>query len=720
MNLLEQMRNWLAIDPTPAPRPRIDAVREALERGQRAKRAENYPQALDALEQAMQLVKENRDFTGMSAIALQRAEVLIHQQQWDEAGDVLAMIRQRAQVNNQKAQTAYALDMLGVLAQAQGNWEGARQYYEQALNVARAVGAISAEGRAMGHLADTYLHENNASYAVHLLREALSRLNAAIESEVSTHFVGLLGQALIQSGQENEGNQLLIRALKLAKQMDDRRFERYWSLALGERAMKEGRQEEAHTYYKQALQLFSAPTSTRDYIVALCQLSKASLKVSQYEDALRYAQEVETLSSGLDDSELKTMAQSVLGMALHASGRSAKAIPYLQVAAEAYDTLNDGTEEVETLRHLAAALADIADDESAIATYRRAAQQAETHSLRLALAELHRDLGLFYSQRKKTQLAIQAWGAALAVYEAEKAHAQVARLYCDIGGARRQLGQGQRAMKDYEQALMALNFLRDDPETRGIVLSNAANAYVDQGDVESAEAFFNEAITLAEGSGNQAAEATRRGNYGWFLLAVGRPRQAINALEQALQRSQTLKLDLQIAVQTDNLGLAYDTLGDHARALQYHQRALELVQLLRNVEWEAVFKANQANTLLGLGRIEEAAPLLDESLAQSRSIENIDGIVQALIGMARVYLARELPQQADGALNEAVSLARKADLRRLLAEALSVYSQQQASVKNGERALALWEEARKLFHILQHPKAKAAPEWLPDAPVEAS
>jgi tetratricopeptide (TPR) repeat protein len=668
----------------------------------------------------MQLVKENRDFTSMSVVALQKAEVLICQQRWEEAADVLATVRQRAQVNNQKAQTAYVLDMLGVLAQAQGNWESARQYYEQALNVARAVGAIGAEGRTMGHLAGTYLHENNASYAAHLLREALPRLNVASEIELSPHYVGLLGQALIQSGQENEGNQLLMRALKLARQINDRRFERRWSLVAGEQAMAENRYQDAHAYYERALQLFSAPTATRDYVGTLCQMSKASLKVFDLENALRYAQDAETLSNELDDEELKTMAQSALGMALHAGGRSAKSIPYLQAAAKAYETFNRGADEVETQRHLAAALADIADDESAIATYRRAAERAETHGLRLALAEVHRDLGLLYNQRQNTPLAIQEWSAALAVYEAEKAHAQVARLHCDIGSARRQLGQGQRAMKEYEQALMALNLVRDDPETRGVVLSNAANAYVDQGDVESAEAFFKEAISLAERAGNQAAESTRRGNYGWYLLALGRPRQAIHALEQALQLSQMLKLELQVAVQTDNLGLAYDALGDYSRGLDYHQRALELGRPLRNVEWEAVFKTNLANSLLGLGQVEEAAPLFEEALVLSRSRDNTEGIVQALIGVARVHLERAEPQRAEASLNEAISLARKTDLRRLLAEALSVHSEQQAAVKNAERSAALWGEARKLFNLLQDPKAKISPAWLPDTPAQAS
>lgn len=720
MNILDQVRNWLGIDPTPALSPRVDAVREALERGQRAKRAEDYAQALDALNHAAQLVQEGRDLAGMSAVALQKAEVLILQQRWAEAGEILATVRQRAQISNQKAQTAYALDMLGVLAQAQHDWDGARQYYEQALKVARAVGAAGAEGRALGHLADTYLHESNASYAAYLLREALPRLNAATEIESSAYFVGLLGQALIQTGQEIEGSQLLNRALRLAKQLNDRRYERRWALVLGERALGEGRYEEAQNYYEQALRLFDSDRPTRDCITALCQMSKVCLKLAAHDDALRYAEDAQSLSSGLDDDEIRTVVQGALGMALRAGGRSAGAVPHLEAAAGGYQSLKRGVDEIEILRHLAAALADIADDDRAIVTYQRAVQRAETLGARLELAETRRDLGLLYAQRKNMQAAIHEWTAALAIYETHNAHAQVARLHCDIAGARRWLGQGQRAMKDYEQALMALNMLRDDPDTRGVVLSNAANAYVDQGDIESAAAFFNEAISLAHRTRDEAAESTRHGNYGWFLVATGHPRQAIAALEHALRLSQRLKLDLQSAVQTDNLGLAYDAIGDLARALDYHRRALELVQPLRSAQWESIFKVNQANTLLGLRQVDAAAVLLDEALVQSRADHHIEGIVQALIGTARVLLERKQPQQAEAPLNEALALARKADLRRLVAEALSVHSQQQAAVNNPERSLALWEEARKLFSILQNPKAKLVPAWLPETPVQAS
>lgn len=51
-------------------RPEPSALKEALEAGQRLKRAENYPAALEALTSAMQLAISAGDSTSMTVVAL--------------------------------------------------------------------------------------------------------------------------------------------------------------------------------------------------------------------------------------------------------------------------------------------------------------------------------------------------------------------------------------------------------------------------------------------------------------------------------------------------------------------------------------------------------------------------------------------------------------------------------------------------------------------------
>jgi tetratricopeptide (TPR) repeat protein len=692
MNWMERLSSLLRSNIAPAllSQPSLDA-------GRHAKFAEDYTGALEALDRA--LASNTSD---PAPIHLQRAEVLTNIGRYDEAAAAI----EAAQGSPNAGMRAYALCGAGWLAQMQGDWVAARTHYEGALDEARAAKAISAEGRALSHLAAAYLHDGNASYAAHLLREALPKLSAPGDVEMSSYFVGLLGQALIQNGQEAEGHHLIGRALGLAEQIGYRRYLRQWSIVMGERSAAEARYYDAKTHFARALELFKEPSS--EQVRTLCHMSKVCLALREYDEALAHAQNAVQRAESLSDAQMTLAARGALGVALRAVGRSAEAVPHLQAAA-------DGLARGDVLRALAAAQADSGDADAAIATYELAVQQAEAAGVPLELAGARRDLGLVYMRRGGFSGAIQEWTAALAIYDERKAHSQLARLYCDLGSARKMLGQGARAIKDYEQALMALNSVEEfDLETRGLVLSNAANAYVEQGDVESADAFFNESITIASRTGDKAAESTRSGNYGYFLLTVGRPRRAISTLERALRLSQSLELKLHAAIQTDNLGLAYDALADYGVALDCHQKALDMIEPLNQPYWAAGIRINLANTLIALTQLSEAQPHIDTALEYARVSENMEMVVRALTAQALLAVQIGNPNDAESPLTEAIGMARRAEMRRWLAEGLAVRSKQQASLHQAEQAKAAWEEAARLYTVLRMPQAKYAPAWLTD------
>lgn len=691
-------------------------MREALEDGRRAKFAEDYDRALTSLSRAVSLASGEGDPAAVAVAALHQVEVLIRLERWDDARDLLAQIEATAREVDQPVQIAYVLVTRGTLAQEQGDWAGARALYEEALDVARRAHSTGAEGRALGHLADCYLHEGNASYAAHLLQDAMPKLNASGDIELSSYFLGRLGQALIFSGQEVEGQHLLGRALQVAGQFRYRYYERMWALEMGRRAYVEARYQDAFGHFDHALGLFPEAAAAPERVSALAYMSQICLRLRDNDKALQYARQAAALADDHSPA-LQAMAKGVMGAALHAAQRSREAVPFLSAAAEIYAGL-DGTAndriEIETLRHLAAAQAQ-ADPEAGIVTYRRAIAKASATQALMELAQTRRDLGLLYAARGQAAQALPEWNAALAIYEDQRHYAQVARLYVDMAHARRALNQTQRAMKDYEQALMALNSVDEqDAETRGLVLANAAIAFADQGDVESAEAFFTDSIALAARLPDPAAESTRRGNYGWFLATIGRPRRAIAALEQALLLSQSHHLPLEMAVQTDNLGLAYDSMGDYAAGLEYHRKALDLIRPLDQPHWLAIIQINLGRSLLSLGQPDGAQPFIEEALAAGRERQDPEVMARALTQLARVLLHKGQAQDACHYLDEAAALLRRLDQRRLHADVLSARSEVSAALGEREAAARDWAEAQRLYTMLHMPQGKAAPAWLND------
>ncbi|MBI1281225.1 MAG: tetratricopeptide repeat protein [Anaerolineaceae bacterium] len=697
-------------------RPEPNALKDALDAGQRLKRAENYAAAIEALTSAMQLAVSSGDASSMAIVALNQAEIYGYLHRYDEATALLERTFQTAQETRQRIQMAYILIGQGTLAQKQDDWKLAQTKYDSAVEMARTVRSSGAEGRALGYLAEVYLHENNASYAVRLLREALPKLNQASDLELSSLFVGRLGQALIISGQEVEGQQLLERALRLAKQTGYKRYERQWSVALAERALNNGQSQEAFQYLEESLALFDIKDQAGDYINALTLIVKTCLNLQQYDDALEYAKRAANVASDIPQDERAALqADTLMGITLTAKKDYAKAITHLNRAAHVITQNNVQPvtfTETDVVRNLAAAHVELGEEESAVMAYRKAIARAEQNDNQIEAAQASRDLGLFFASRQKMSDAIREWSSALTIYEAERQTSQVARLYCDLAAARKFIGQGQRALKDYEEALMLLSNLKEDWETRGLVLANAATAYADQGDMDSADSFFNEAIAIARRMNNETAEATRRGNYGWFLLATGRHEQALSMLEYALRLSKNLGLNLQAAIQTDNLGLAYDNLGNYEKGLTYHQEAAALVEPLNKPHWQHVINLSRAASLNGLHRADEAQVIYEVVLEQGRANNDVELTIRALTGLSQISLELEKPADCGVWLEEAVTLARKADMRRLQAEALAVYSQQQAALGNPEQAGSLWYDAQKLFTILRAPQATIKPAWL--------
>jgi tetratricopeptide (TPR) repeat protein len=720
MNFIERVGAWLGINlqATPA-HPSLDQLQTTLEKARRFKRSGQYEQAILELNSALTIAQGASSSAPMliTAIHLHRVDVLIRLNDLDQAEQILDDLEQDAIHHmRHEAQLAYVMIGRGILAQAKNQWDEARTLYQSALDKARGVQALGAEGRAAGHLADVYLHEGNASYAAHLLQESLPKLNASGDMEMSSYFVGLLGKAMIQNGNVSEGHQVLGQALRLAEHMEYRDYEILWRTVLATEAMKENLFEEARRHLLLVLAHISVGVYHPDHLLTLCRISKACHHLGEAEAALDYAKQAISLLTDNSQRESFLLAHGTLGVAIYATGDFENGIHHLQLAADGYDALTLTAAEysyVELLRTLGAAQTELGQYDAAQATYDLALKHAEQKNLTVDSAGIQRDIGLYYVRKSEYSQAIQTWLNALRLYEAQGLHAQVARLYCDIANVRRQIGQSKRAMKDYEQALMLLSAVKD-ADTRGIVLSNAAIAYVDYGDIATAEAFFLESIQLAQKNRDAHAEATRRGNYGWFLLNTGRPKAALEMLEYAVRQSENLGMTLQAAVQTDNLGLVWDELHDDDKALTYHTQAWDKLQQLAeiNPDWQAMISANRAHTLISKGDIEDAEIALNAALTIGRQFNRYDVIIRALNGLVRIHLLRDSDVDALPVAQEAVQLAEQQGGRRLLAESLIVRSEVYARLNQMENAQSDWQTATESLRILRLNSSNYQPEWI--------
>lgn len=718
MNIFERIAQQLGLDTRASSRPPIAMPQEALNEAKIHKRAGRYEDALAELDRAAALTGRIFDSAVSTAISLHRADILILQARWEEAETLLTALKKEATENERFAQLAYILISQGSMAQTQGDHEAARTLYEKALDPARESRSSGAEGRAQGYLGDIYLKDGNASYSVYLLEDAIPKLDTGGDTELVSYFVGRLGEAKFKMGRKDQGQHLLERALRLAEQAQYHRYVIMWRRALAVRAIADRYYDTAKRYLTMVLAESEDVSDQPEHTAALCWMSQTSMRLGDNSIGLDFArQAIDQASQFGTDSDSYLLAQATLGIALRISGEHVEALPLLDTAAQHYSRLSLTDADYshsDVLRNLAAAQVEVEDYSAAEAIYEQALKHAESHDTPLEVANILRDRGILLAKQGDVQKAVSEWLKAVRHFEGQHAYTKAARVRCDIANARRHLGQGKRAMKDYSEALMLLSSL-EDRKTRGVILANAAIAYADQGDTDTAESFFVESILIAEQFNDRHAEAIRRGNHGWFLMASGWPKQAQNTLEKAIQQSTDLGLTLQVAVQTSNFGLIYSDLGDYERALEFHQRALEMYPNQDAPEWRAMIQANMGHTLVAMKRLDEAESLFSEALATGRDTQFVELTIRALNGQAEIALDRGNNESAGTIMEESITLARRAVNHRLLADATLLRSQYYAEMGELENAKADWQAAIKLQKTLRRLVDDQPPTWLKDS-----
>jgi tetratricopeptide (TPR) repeat protein len=290
------------------------------------------------------------------------------------------------------------------------------------------------------------------------------------------------------------------------------------------------------------------------------------------------------------------------------------------------------------------------------------------------------------------------------LYERLNAYAQAARLVCDIGAARRSISGINAAMPDYERATILLSSVKD-AGTRGYVLSNVANVYTDLGEIETAQAFYQESIHLARQVANRRAESLRLGNYGWFRVMTGKPDEGLKLLEEALTISRSLNDRLLVAVQTSNLGLAHHEMKEYALAEFAFRDSIVTAEKLSEARWVATFRSNLGRTLLAQGKVEEAVATLQSAMEVLRTVGDQEALARTLIRLADAQLRQGKLDEADANCQEGETLARKWGYRKGHADALMVKAGIFKAQGNEERTTHFLREARKLYVILNDPLA---------------
>ncbi len=719
---MQNLLNRLFRNPTPAQPTLLSPAQQemntlletaaaALEHGFPATALDTYQRGLTLARTLGDAVNIEHFLSGIGAVYISQSNFESARSMFDEALEIARKI-------GDPRALARCLNNVGSFYSKQKNWNTAQTFHQQALDSARQSGQADVIALTLENLAQDYLHQENPSYAQHLLKEAVVITQAGGQFQLASRVIGTLAETTLAMGDRTAAQKLWEQAIYLAQRASQTELQLRWLQKLAELEMDGGEYTKAIQHLQEgenlALRLGNQPSEF--FMNSALALATAYRRVGNSAQAEEYATRALAQARSMGSASQEMMALTRLGMAAYGMGDLPRAHSFLAeaLAADQTETASDRDERIQIMLTLGkiAMRQDRLDEASQ--TVARALELARAEQQPARQAEVLHLLGSLVAKQGHREAALGHWQAALQLLSngGTPDYAAQARLRCDMAQARRDLGDFKAALDEFEKALVLLNHVNHAP-TRGMVLSNAATLYTETGDIDTAQAFYDESIEIAHTTGDQFAESLRLGNLGWFYSLTGRPQMAIDRLERAIKISRDLDDTLMIAVQSNNLAGAYTQTRDFDAARGLHKQAVAAATALGSDRWLAVFLSDMAATLVEADRLDEAESLYRSALERTAPTGDLETLVRTQSRLAMLYARFGRFVEALPLASQAEARARKMFYQRGWADANAALGDIARGQGDQQAAQKYYVEAHRLYTILHDPTAQRIAPFLP-------
>ena len=273
----------------------------------------------------------------------------------------------------------------------------------------------------------------------------------------------------------------------------------------------------------------------------------------------------------------------------------------------------------------------------------------------------------------------------------------------NLGSAYRALGQVDKTIKYYDQALVIFREI-GDRRNEGNWLGNLGNAYSALGQVEKAIEYHDQALMIAREIGDRRGEGNRLGNLGNAYSALGQVEKAIEYYDQALMIAREIGDRRNEGNWLGNLGLAYSALGQVEKAIEHHKQALVISREIDDRRNEGNHLGNLGLAYSALGQVEKAIEYHEQALVIAREIGDRRGEGNRLGNLGLAYSALGQVEKAIEYHEQALVISREIGDRRGEGAHLSNLGLAYRALGQVEKAIEYYDQALIVGKEIKDPR----------------
>jgi len=337
-----------------------------------------------------------------------------------------------------------------------------------------------------------------------------------------------------------------------------------------------------------------------------------------------------------------------------------RALEYYRRAQEIYQALDDDVGPIYILINEGTLYEN--DPDKARAFYEEAQIGAEKLQDPYLLGTIVLNIGLTYRQQGDLDRAQELYDQARLHFEEAAdtvGQAEVLVSMASVESARGRRELARQHLQASESYLRNIDLDQGQAPARKVaqIRTFQADIYDALGESELAERLYEEALSIFSQHPDPLLEAKTQVNYAGLLLRLARREEALNQIRRAreiLEAYSGQDPHESLGVLYNNLGRAYQDMGDLPTALEYYDKAVQIFEAIGVDLLYAQARENRGLVCIWLGDREGEQDLL-EALEIYRAAQNRDHEAQTLFNLYSIYTANYDPS-ASSMIEEIIAL----------------------------------------------------------------
>lgn len=207
------------------------------------------------------------------------------------------------------------------------------------------------------------------------------------------------------------------------------------------------------------------------------------------------------------------------------------------------------------------------------------------------------------------------------------------------------------------------------------VTNQLGSVYFHYGRPEQAVQWFEKALNLAQQIEDRSTQINALINLGLVLMNTGKYERAAKSYEKVLELSRGIADPGLSAMVQQNLGILYFQWGKPDKSVEAYEKSIALRRKMGDAKWEAITLLNLGQVYSHMGKQDKALEAFETSQSMLQRMEQTKeikiGRAGALTRLAMVYTAKGQYAKAVESLEKCRSLAREFNDLKMQADALA-------------------------------------------------